>query len=116
MKKRFILGLSVILLAVLAGCAPGSSVQVNAPATSIQLSFPGPNPSLNQPDVAGRISRAGTGLWHGLIAPLTLLLSFFNPQVQMYEVHNSGSDYSLGFLLGVGLDFFLLGIFIRLRR
>ena len=116
MKKRFIFGLSVILLAMLASCAPGSSVQVNAPATSIQLSLPGPNPSINQPDVAGRVARAGAGLWHGLLAPVTLLLSFFNPDVQMYEVHNSGGDYSLGFLLGVGLDFFLLGLLIRLRR
>jgi len=116
MKKIHILVLSAILLAMLAACAPGSSVQVNAPATSIRLSAPGPNPQINQPDVAGRVARAGAGLWHGIIAPVTLLISFFNSDVQMYEVHNDGSGYNIGFLLGVALVFFAIGLIVRMRR
>ena len=114
MKKLLVPGLFVMLLLV--GCAPGSSVEVTAPATSFQLSVPGPNPVMNQPDVVGRVANAGIGLWHGIIAPGTLCLSFFNSDVQMYEVHNDGSAYNFGFLVGLGLDFLLLGLLIRFRR
>jgi len=34
----------------------------------------------------------------------------------MYEVHNAGSEYDFGFLLGVILIFSVLGLFIRMRR
>ena len=29
------------------------------------------------------------GLWHGLIAPITFLVSLFNHSVGIYEVHNT---------------------------
>jgi hypothetical protein len=82
----------------------------------MQLSAAGPNPLLNQPDASGRVARAGAGLWHGLIAPATLLISFFNSDVRMYQVHNAGSEYDLGFLVGVAIVFALLALFIRMRR
>ena len=116
MKKIFILVLSVILPAMLVGCAPGTSVQVNTPDATMQLSMPGPNPMINQGDASGRVARAGAGLWHGIIAPITLIMSFFSSDVHMYEVHNAGAEYDLGFLLGVGLIFLVLGLLIRMRR
>jgi hypothetical protein len=82
----------------------------------MQLAAPGANPLLNQPDAQGRIARAGAGLWHGIIAPVTLVISFFNSDVRMYEVHNVGSEYDLGFLLGSAMIIALLGLFIRMRR
>lgn len=109
--------LFVAILSVLAaGCAPGSSVQVSTPAMNAQLTSPGPNPFMNQPDAAGRIARAGTGLWHGIISPATLIVSFFSPNVRMYEVHNAGSEYDIGFLLGVGMVISVLGLLIRMKR
>ncbi len=116
MKKQFPLLLSALLFALLASCAPGSTVQVSTPATNVTLGVPGPNPLINQPDVAGRIARAGAGLWHGLIAPATLLVSFFDSDIRMYEVHNAGSEYDLGFMVGLGVDFIIIGILLRLRR
>jgi hypothetical protein len=71
---------------------------------------------INQPDAQGRIARAGAGLWHGIIAPATLIVSFFNSDVRMYEVHNAGSEYDIGFFIGLALVISLLGLFIRLRR
>jgi hypothetical protein len=62
------------------------------------------------------VARAGAGLWHGLIAPVTLMISFFNSDVKMYEVHNAGSEYDFGFLLGLALVIALLSLFIRMRR
>lgn len=40
------------------------------------------------------------GIWHGLLAPISLILRFFL-DIQMYEIPNSGLGYDLGFLLGV---------------
>ena len=116
MNKSLFFVLSTILLALVSSCAPGSSVEVSTPATSMQLTAPGPNPMINQPDVSGRIARAGAGLWHGIIAPATLLVSFFNSDVRMYEVHNAGSEYDVGFLLGVAMVIAVIALLIRLRR
>lgn len=116
MKKIAIFVLSAILLVLLAGCAPGSSVQVTTPDATMQLSAPGPNPLINQPDLTGRVARAGAGLWHGIIAPATLIVSFFNSDVRMYEVHNAGSEYDFGFLLGVAIVIAIISLLIRMRR
>jgi hypothetical protein len=42
------------------------------------------------------------GLWHGLILPVTFVVSLFNDDVGIYEVANKGHWYDLGFLLGAG--------------
>ena len=116
MKKLLVLGLLAILPVLIAACGPGSSVEVNTPEASMQLRAPGPNPLVNQADGAGLVARAGAGLWHGIIAPVTLVLSFFDTDVHMYEVHNAGSEYDLGFLLGVAVVIALLSLFVRMRR
>jgi hypothetical protein len=100
----------VILVVLVTGCAPGSSVEVNTPEDSIQLTTPGPNPLANEPAENGRVAGVAQGLWHGLIAPVTAIGSFFNPDMQMYEVHNNGREYNLGFLIGVALVFLILGL------
>ena len=110
MKKRLIVVVSLILLVVIAGCAPGSSVEVTTPETNVQLTTPGTNPLVNEPAENGVVAGVIQGLWHGIIAPVTLVMSFFNEAVQMYEVHNNGREYNLGFLLGVALVFLILGL------
>jgi len=40
------------------------------------------------------------GLWHGIICPITLIISFFSPNVRIYETHNTGVLYDLGFVIG----------------
>ena len=108
------------LLAVLSACAPGTVVQIgtpdpNAPAGTpapggeievrgvrIQVYLPGPNPLLGTADAHGRPAGFWLGLWHGIISPITLIASFVSKQnVQMYEVHNEGVLYNLGFFLGL---------------
>ena len=108
--------LSVFLLSLLAACGPGAGIEVTTSNSTIQLSLPGPNPLVNQPDAQGRVARAVAGLWHGLIAPVTLVISFFDSNVQMYEVHNAGSEYDFGFFLGEALIFGVLGLLLRIRR
>jgi hypothetical protein len=115
MKKLFVLVLSVILLITMAGCGPDTNIEVNTPDASIQLNTPGVNPLANQAAENGRVAGVLQGLWHGLIAPVTLIMSFFNENVQMYEVHNDGKEYNLGFLLGVAIVFLILGFSGRRR-
>ena len=93
----------VLFAVLLTACAPGSTVKIDELNTEIQFTLPGPNPQLDQPGENGQVAGFGTGLWHGLVALITLFVSFFNPAVQMYEVHNDGSWYNLGFLLGAVL-------------
>jgi hypothetical protein len=45
------------------------------------------------------------GLWHGLISPVTFVVSLFSPHVRIYEVRNRGRWYDFGFILGVSVAF-----------
>lgn len=45
------------------------------------------------------------GLWHGMLAPITFLVSLFTHEVRVYEVHNGGSWYDFGFVLGLSMSF-----------
>jgi hypothetical protein len=112
MKKIHVslLMLLVLLSLLLAACAPGSDLEVSTPDSTVELRSPGPNPQLDQVDANGRVSGFVEGLWHGIIAPVSVVGSFFNPAMQMYEVHNNGRDYNLGFLLGIAFVFLLLGL------
>ena len=110
------LSLIVILSFTLTACTSDTTVQIDTSGTTIRLSMPGPNPLVNQPDAQGRVARSLAGLWHGFILPVTLVLSFFNSDVQIYEVHNAGSEYNFGFFLGEAFLFALIGLFLRIRR
>jgi hypothetical protein len=43
------------------------------------------------------------GLWHGLIAPISFVISLFNDDIRMYAVPNIGRWYDFGFLLGLSI-------------
>jgi hypothetical protein len=83
MKKALVLILVAVLLLTLAGCAAS------------------PNALTNTPDASGKVAGFWLGLWHGIIAPFTLIISLFSKTVVMYEVHNNGAWYNFGFLLGM---------------
>ncbi len=97
--------------------APGvpatSGGEIELPGARINIFAPGPNPLMNQPGVRGAVAGILLGLWHGIISPITLILSFLNSNVQMYEVHNDGAPYNLGFFLGIAI---LVGGLGFLRR
>jgi hypothetical protein len=81
--KPVVSGLVVILLVcLLAGCAPG-------PNTSVGEGVNGQAP-------AGFL----LGLWHGIILWVTFFVSLFTHNVSVYEIHNNGWPYNLGFILG----------------
>jgi hypothetical protein len=41
------------------------------------------------------------GLWHGIILPVSFVISLFTDNVSVYEVANDGNWYDFGFFLGV---------------
>ncbi len=81
-KSRLVLaGALVAAVLVLVSCAagPNNVAQVSAP----------------------HIAGFWLGLWHGLISPVTFLVSLFTSNVNIYDVHNNGNWYNFGFILGV---------------
>jgi hypothetical protein len=45
------------------------------------------------------------GLWHGIIVPVTFVISLFTDDVNIYEVDNNGNWYDFGFVLGLLMSF-----------
>lgn len=45
------------------------------------------------------------GLWHGVISPVTVIVSLFRDDVGIYAVANSGAWYDVGFMVGVSAFF-----------
>lgn len=82
---------------------PANSGEIDLPGVHINIFAPGPNPLMNTPGTRGAVAGILLGLWHGIISPITLVLSFLSRNIQMYEVHNDGAPYNLGFFLGIAV-------------
>lgn len=80
MKKRLGLMLVVIVMMsfVLTGCIPGDGAS-----------------TMDNP--AGFFS----GIWHGWIAPFTLIYGIFNKDISIYEIYNTGWWYNFGFYMAI---------------
>lgn len=42
------------------------------------------------------------GLWHGIIAPVDLVIMLFRDDISVYATNNNGAWYAFGFLIGSG--------------
>jgi hypothetical protein len=91
-------------------------IAIEATALVLVSCAPGPNSAEKTADAEGH-PPAGffLGLWHGFISPVTFVISIFTKNVRFYEVHNNGSWYNFGFVLGAGL-FLSGGILGRKKR
>jgi hypothetical protein len=83
LNKVLIIGLAALMVMALVGCAAG------------------PNDQAGTEDEDGKVAGFWLGLWHGVIAPITLIISWFSDTVSMYEVHNNGGWYDFGFMFGL---------------
>ncbi len=86
MKLQRLVPLAIVLIVVLGACSAGANPEVGLEAAD--------------GDVAGFFM----GLWHGLIAPITFIISLFKDSVNIYEVHNSGNWYDFGFMFGLTIS------------
>lgn len=41
------------------------------------------------------------GVWHGWVAPVSLIVHFFRGNIRLYEVYNTGWWYDFGFYIAV---------------
>ena len=82
-----LLVLVLLLLNMLAGCAPGVNQFKGTPS--------------DQNVIAG----FWLGLWQGFIAPIVFVVSLFRHNLSIYEVHNSGAWYNFGYLFGLACFF-----------
>ncbi len=96
MKTPTILGLLLVLIFLATSCLPGPNTVEKTPPTS------------------GKVAGFWKGLWHGLLAPITFIISLFSKKIHFYEVHNNGNWYNFGFVLGAGL--FLRGGILGTKR
>ncbi|HET7209376.1 MAG TPA: hypothetical protein VFI95_22565 [Terriglobales bacterium] len=76
----------------------------------------GPNALQGSTGVNNVIAGFWRGLWHGFICMFTLTASFFTDSVTIYEVHNNGAWYNIGFVLGVMMFFGPKGRGCRAKR
>ncbi len=77
-KHLKILLICIISFIVLTGCIPGDG-------------------SYSENDPAGFLS----GIWHGWIAPLSLIIGIFKSNIRVYESINSGWWYDFAFYIAV---------------
>lgn len=78
-KKVFIIGiLAVFILLLFTGCIPGDGT------------YTSDNP-------AGFF----WGIWHGWIAPISLIIGLFKSNIGIYESMNTGWFYDLGFYIAI---------------
>jgi hypothetical protein len=94
MKNLLVLSLILTALLLLTGCLAGTDSRFDA-ATP-----------------AGFFA----GVWHGLLAPFTLLADLFGANVSMYEAANVGPQYDLGFLIGFMMLFGVPTTIREIRR
>ncbi len=80
-QKKALLIISGLLLLLLASCS--NSENVSACLDGYSYRFWG-------------------GLWHGIIAPVDLVISLFRDDVTVYAQNNNGAWYAFGFILGSG--------------
>ena len=95
MKKK-IFAVSIMLIIsvfVLAGCVPGDGTYTDA-------------------NTAGFFS----GIWHGWIAPVTLVVGIFQRNIRIYETMNSGWWYDFGFYMAIISGFGGLSLVRRKKR
>lgn len=70
--------MAVLFCALLSGCVPGDG-------------------SYAQDHRAGFFM----GIWHGWIAPISLIISIFRHSIHIYEPYNTGFWYDFGFYMAV---------------
>lgn len=79
MNAKILIGALILLTsAALAGCTPGSGhYDAGSPAGFL------------------------TGIWHGWIAPVSLVIGLFDNSTRIYEPNNTGWLYDLGYYIAI---------------
>jgi hypothetical protein len=74
--------IALVVVSIAAGCAPGAN----------------PYKAISEPT---KPAGFWLGVWHGFIALFVFVGSLFRSNLNIYEVHNNGAWYNLGYLFGL---------------
>ena len=77
-KLLILLLLSIAIMVLLSGCIPGDGKHT-----------------------ADKPAGFFWGIWHGWLAPLSLIIGIFVDNIRVYEVMNTGWGYDLGFYMAI---------------
>jgi hypothetical protein len=91
LKRPVIVACAAVAVMALGACVAGSAASQDAAGSGLLQQFL-------------------LGLWHGVIAPVTLIVEVINKfaphllpwSVRLYESRNTGVAYDVGFYLGLG--------------
>ena len=87
-KQLMLVCLASLLMILLSGCVPGDGSYTDE----------------NRADFFW-------GIWHGWLAPVSLIMGIFNNQLRVYETLNTGWWYDLGFYMAIISGFGSLSFF-----
>lgn len=95
MKNKIlsVLIISIMMIILLSSCAPGGGS--------------------NSPDNPAGFFK---GIWHGWIAPISLIWGIFNQAIRVYEPFNTGWWYDFGFYMAIIGGFGSLSLIRRESR
>ncbi len=82
-KKLLVITSSVILIVLLSSCADAIQYQYAIDIKPVGFWY---------------------GLWHGIIAPISFIISLFDNKVAIYAVYNNGGWYNFGYLFGLSIS------------
>jgi hypothetical protein len=94
MKKKIVLlcVFAALISLILTGCIPGDGTYTSAKPAGFFW-----------------------GIWHGRVAPISLIISIFDKNIRVYEVMNSGWWYDFGFYIAIISGFGGLSLFRKKR-
>ena len=88
-KRIFLLGIMVVFIVLtLTGCMPGDGTYTSSKPAGFFW-----------------------GVWHGWIAPISIIRGLFKENIRVYEVVNTGWWYDLGYYMAVVSGFGSLSLF-----
>lgn len=93
LRNFLMIAMLVMVMTLLSGCIPGDGAN-------------------NAEHTAGFFM----GIWHGWIAPISLILGIFNPEIRLYETYNSGWWYDFGYYVAIISGFGGLSLSRRKKR
>lgn len=77
-KTVILICIALLTMFILTGCIPGSDAyHSERPANFL------------------------SGIWHGWIAPISLIVGLFKPHIRIYEAVNTGWTYDIGFYIAI---------------
>ncbi len=95
MKTKIVIIIAIIILLafVMTGCLPGDGKKT-----------------------AEEPGNFLTGVWHGWVAPVSVIVGIFNDDIRVYEVENTGWWYDFGFYIAIISGFGGLSLFRRKKH